>query len=45
MADLTYDVLTIGNAIADIIAHSEDDFLVRENIIKGAMNQIGRAHV
>ncbi len=35
-----YDVLTVGNAIVDIIAKSEDDFLVRENIIKGAMNLI-----
>ncbi len=36
----TYDVLTIGNAIVDIIARTEDDFLVGNNIIKGAMNLI-----
>lgn len=35
-----FDVLTIGNAIVDIIANSEDDFLADENIIKGAMNLI-----
>jgi len=35
-----YDVLTIGNAIVDIIAKAEDDFLVREEITKGAMNLI-----
>ncbi len=35
-----YDVLTIGNAIVDIIARCEDDFLVGNNIIKGAMNLI-----
>lgn len=35
-----YDVLTIGNAIVDIIARTEDDFLVKHNIIKGAMNLI-----
>lgn len=35
-----FDVLTIGNAIVDIIANAEDDFLARENIIKGAMNLI-----
>jgi len=40
MADAIYDVLTIGNAIVDIIATSEDDFLVREEIQKGAMNLI-----
>ncbi len=35
-----YDVLTIGNAIVDVIATAEEDFLRRENIIKGAMNLI-----
>ncbi len=32
-----YDVLTIGNAIVDIIARTDDDFLVANGIIKGAM--------
>ncbi|MGI9350438.1 MAG: adenosine kinase [Rhizobiaceae bacterium] len=40
MPDTTYDVLAIGNAIVDIIARCEDDFLVSENIVKGAMNLI-----
>lgn len=40
MSEAKYDVLTIGNAIVDIIASTEDDFLVKENIIKGAMNLI-----
>jgi sugar/nucleoside kinase (ribokinase family) len=40
MAEIRFDVLTIGNAIVDIIANCEDDFLVRENIIRGAMNLI-----
>lgn len=35
-----FDVLTIGNAIVDIIANSDDAFLEKENIIKGAMNLI-----
>lgn len=35
-----FDLLTIGNAIVDIIANADDDFLVREKIIKGAMNLI-----
>jgi sugar/nucleoside kinase (ribokinase family) len=35
-----YDVLTIGNAIVDIIARTEDDFLRANRIIKGAMNLI-----
>ena len=35
-----YDVLCIGNAIVDIIAHSDERFLVENGIIKGAMNLI-----
>jgi sugar/nucleoside kinase (ribokinase family) len=35
-----YDVLTIGNAIVDIIARCEEDFLVDNTITKGAMNLI-----
>jgi sugar/nucleoside kinase (ribokinase family) len=35
-----FDVLTIGNAIVDIIARSTDDFLARNGIIKAAMNLI-----
>ncbi|MEM7301549.1 MAG: adenosine kinase [Pseudomonadota bacterium] len=40
MNDTRFDVLTIGNAIVDIIARCEDDFLVKEEIIKSAMNLI-----
>lgn len=32
-----YDVLGIGNAIVDVIARTEDDFLVRHGMHKGAM--------
>ena len=35
MSETRFDVLTIGNAIVDIIAQAGDDFLVK----------IGRAHV
>ncbi|MFZ2099182.1 MAG: adenosine kinase, partial [Oricola sp.] len=35
-----FDVLCIGNAIVDIIARAEDDFLHQNAIIKGAMNLI-----
>jgi sugar/nucleoside kinase (ribokinase family) len=35
-----YDVLCVGNAIVDIIARAEDDFLHDNGIIKGAMNLI-----
>lgn len=35
-----YDVLCIGNAIVDIIARCEDDFLLENGIVKGSMNLI-----
>lgn len=35
-----FDVLCIGDAIVDIIARTDDDFLRENNIIKGAMNLI-----
>lgn len=40
MDSAKYDVLTIGNAIVDIIARAEDDFLVENDINKAAMNLI-----
>src|SRR5258708_21311436 len=45
MPDLRYDVLGIGNAIVDVIARAEDDFLVRQKMQKGGMALIdeGRA--
>ncbi|MEM1318595.1 MAG: adenosine kinase, partial [Pseudomonadota bacterium] len=40
MSEPTFNVLTIGNAIVDIIANADDAFLQREEIIKAAMNLI-----
>src|SRR6185436_1139710 len=37
MPDLKYDVLGIGNAIVDVIARAEDDFLVKQKMQKGGM--------
>jgi sugar/nucleoside kinase (ribokinase family) len=37
MTATQYDVIGIGNAIVDVIARAEDDFLVRHNMTKGAM--------
>jgi sugar/nucleoside kinase (ribokinase family) len=37
MTDIRFDVLTIGNAIVDVFSRTEDDFLVREGLAKGAM--------
>ncbi len=43
MAEPKYDVLTIGNAIVDVLAHAEEDFLVREGLVKGSMRLIDGA--
>ena len=40
MTSARYDVLGIGNAIVDVIARADDDFLVRQNMHKGAMTLI-----
>jgi sugar/nucleoside kinase (ribokinase family) len=37
MAAVSFDVLGIGNAIVDVIARTEDDFLMRHGMHKGAM--------
>jgi len=38
-----YDVLGIGNAIVDVIARTEDDFLVAQGMQKGTMALIDEA--
>jgi adenosine kinase len=43
MANLRYDVLGVGNAIVDIIAHTDDAFLVRHGMAKGSMTLIDEA--
>ncbi|SHL25750.1 adenosine kinase [Roseibium suaedae] len=40
MTDIRFDALCIGNAICDVFAHVEEDFLARENLVKGAMRLI-----
>ena len=40
MASTRYDVLGIGNAIVDVIARTDDDFLARQNMRKGTMQLI-----
>ncbi len=46
MPSARYDVLGIGNAIVDIIARTEEDFLLKQGMRKGAMELIdeARAH-
>ncbi len=40
MPDTRFDVLTIGNAIVDIMAHTEDDFLVDQGLARGSMRLV-----
>ncbi len=40
MNEPKYDVLGIGNAIVDVIAKADEDFLVRERLIKGSMRLV-----
>jgi sugar/nucleoside kinase (ribokinase family) len=43
MATTRFDVLGIGNAIVDVIARAEEDFLLRHGMQKGAMVLIDEA--
>ena len=43
MAPIRYDVLGIGNAIVDVIAKADDDFLVAHGMHKGGMALIDEA--
>jgi adenosine kinase len=38
-----YDVLGIGNAIVDVIARTEEDFLLKQGMNKGTMALIDEA--
>src|ERR1700723_3912212 len=43
MSSARYDVLGIGNAIVDVIARAEEDFLLAQGMNKGAMALIDEA--
>jgi sugar/nucleoside kinase (ribokinase family) len=40
MTPASIDVVGIGNAIVDVIAHAEEGFLLREGLVKGTMTLI-----
>jgi sugar/nucleoside kinase (ribokinase family) len=40
MTEPSIDIVGIGNAIVDVIAHAEDEFLAREGLVKGTMTLI-----
>lgn len=37
MSDGLLDVVGIGNALVDVLSHAEDDFLIRQELVKGSM--------
>ncbi len=43
MSDTEFDVVGIGNAIVDVLAHAEDAFLEEQGLAKGAMTLIDAA--
>jgi sugar/nucleoside kinase (ribokinase family) len=43
MTQSTYDILGIGNAIVDVVARTDDSFLSRQDMHKGAMQLIDSA--
>ena len=43
MPDTRLDIIAIGNAIVDVIASSDDEFLAAENLVKGSMRLIDAA--
>ncbi|MFL6797162.1 MAG: adenosine kinase [Xanthobacteraceae bacterium] len=44
MAATRFDVLGIGNAIVDVIARTDDDFLAKQKMRKGGMQLIDESH-
>ena len=40
MTSARFDVLGIGNAIIDVLARTEDDFLIKRGLAKGSMQLI-----
>lgn len=43
MSQKRIDVLTLGNAIVDVLAHTDEAFLLKKNVHKGAMQLIDEA--
>src|ERR1700747_3870125 len=40
MTSASFDVVGIGNAIVDVIAHADEAFLAREGLVKGTMTLV-----
>jgi sugar/nucleoside kinase (ribokinase family) len=40
MPDARFDVVGVGNAIVDVLAHADDDFIKQNQLVKGAMGLV-----
>ena len=40
MSNGLLDVVGIGNALVDVLSNAEDDFLVKQDLVKGSMTLI-----
>lgn len=40
LGETSYDVVGIGNALVDVIAHADDSFIRRQELVKGSMTLI-----
>jgi len=40
MSDASLDVVGIGNALVDVLSHAEEEFLIKHDLVKGAMTLI-----
>ena len=40
MTEPIYDVVGVGNALVDVLAHADDDFLVAHTLVKGSMTLV-----
>ena len=38
-----FDVVTIGNALVDVLSHEDDDFVVRAAVERGSTTMVDRA--
>jgi sugar/nucleoside kinase (ribokinase family) len=43
MSQTRIDVLTLGNAIVDVLAHTDEAFLLQKKVHKGSMQLINEA--
>ena len=40
MPGIQFDVVGIGNALVDVIAHADDEFITKHDLVKGSMTLV-----